>query len=351
MLYDAVHGIFVLNYFPGSAYVWLLLWTLGWLALVVLGFTRNPCTARFPVSLRLASVCALTYWLFWLVIPLMGYISFFAWGFVDAVIAQGASTAAGDIQLPAEDEASAEAEAGAEGGQEGGAATAAALPAGLAAARSLERPFAAAIYLGLACWLAGNMAAVYQSMRHYWRIRTDPTYRQARFAAANMTDTGFVGRPFPWSSGNAPPAAQTDSDAPAPPGGTPSEPASQPTHAPPTSAAQARASSAVAAGRPAMHEGDTSTAPDVPNPDPRPVAPDTRGRLAPLDPRDRPALPPRPAAAVSSAMASLTSGSRYASAVQGVAASAAAAVPFMVVPPRNACQHASASRSGAADLV
>jgi len=237
------------------------------------------------------------------------------------------------------------------GGEEGGAATAAALPGGLAAARALERPFAAAIYLGLACWLAGNMAAVYQSMRHYWRIRTDPTYRQARFAAANMTDTGFVGRPFPWSSGNAPPAAQTDSDAPAPPGGapappggTPPEPASQPAHAPPTLAAQACASSAMAAGRPAMHDGDTSTAPDVPNPDPRPVAPDTRGRLAPPDPRDRPALPPRPAAAASSAMAALSSGSRYASAV-----AASAAAPFM--PARNACQHASASRSGAADLV
>ena len=42
MLYDAVHGIFVLNYFPGSGYVWLLLWTLGWLALVGLAFTSNP---------------------------------------------------------------------------------------------------------------------------------------------------------------------------------------------------------------------------------------------------------------------------------------------------------------------
>jgi len=164
MLYDATHGIVVLNYFPGRAYVWLLLWMLLWLALVVLGFTRNPCTTRFPVSLRLAAAFAFTYWLLWLAIPLLGYAWFFAWGFVDAVIAQGASAAAG----------------GAGGGAEGGAGTAAALPGAIAAARSLERPFAAAVYLGLGCWLAGSAAAAYQSIRHYWHIRTSPTYRQAR---------------------------------------------------------------------------------------------------------------------------------------------------------------------------
>ena len=160
MLYDATHGIVVLNYFPGRAYVWLLLWMLLWLALVVLGFTRNPCTTRFPVSLRLAAAFAFTYWLLWLAIPLLGYAWFFAWGFVDAVIAQGASAAAS--------------------GAEGGAATAAALPGAATAARSLERPFAAAVYLGLGCWLAGSAAAAYQSIRHYWHIRTSPTYRQAR---------------------------------------------------------------------------------------------------------------------------------------------------------------------------
>ena len=107
-------------------------------------------------------LAAFVYWLFWLVIPLLGFSWFFAWGFVDAVVAQRDS-----------------------------AAIAAARPFSDAAAQALGQPFAAGIWLGFTCWLVGSIAATHQNLRHYYRLRTDPQYRQARFLAANIEDAAW----------------------------------------------------------------------------------------------------------------------------------------------------------------
>lgn len=141
-----------------------------------------------------SQVAAFVYWLFWLVIPLLGFSWFFAWrswlkhgpqscvhsglwargrfeadfrirwGFVDAVVSQHSSPA-----------------------------IAAARPFSDAAAQALGQPFAAGIWLGFSCWLLGSVAATNQNLRHYYRLRTDPEYRQARFLAANIQDAARDG--------------------------------------------------------------------------------------------------------------------------------------------------------------
>ena len=166
MFWDAEHRLIVINYFPGYAYIWLLVWTFGWLALTILACMPNPVTTgRCRIPVRLVAAAAFLYWLFWLVIPLLGYTWFFAWGYLDAAVSQAASFS-----------------------NASGPTAAAPPPFSPVAGQALARPFATGIWLGFGCWLAGSFTATYQNGRHYLRLRNDPEYRQARFLAANMAD-------------------------------------------------------------------------------------------------------------------------------------------------------------------
>lgn len=168
------------------------------------------CLHRLVV---MACLALLVYWAFWLLLPILGYSWFFAWRFVDVAVAQprrnatalalaAAAEGFGGVSTFFDDDPSSSYPASTiqvdsvDTGARSRAFTihaAADLPAAGppfsdATAADLGPPFAATVWLGFACWALGTLGSVIQTGRHYYLLRHDETYRQARFLAAERRD-------------------------------------------------------------------------------------------------------------------------------------------------------------------
>ena len=64
----------IINYVPSYGYTWFIIWSLAVLALLVMSRTRRSA----PIFLIFLS--SFIYWVIWLVLPVVGYVWFFAWG-------------------------------------------------------------------------------------------------------------------------------------------------------------------------------------------------------------------------------------------------------------------------------
>lgn len=246
--WDDSRQIVAINYFPGYAYVWLLVWVPLWILLLGLtqarrdalatplphtrSLARTRASARALLTDRddpsaqalsswpglagrclhrlavLACLVLLVYWVFWLLLPILGYSWFFAWRFVDVAVAQprhnstaltSAEDYGGVASLFADPPYGAASTVQVESVDTGGRSraftihAAAELPAtgppfSDATAANLGPPFAATVWLGFACWALGTLGSVVQTGRHYYLLRHDETYRQARFLAAERRD-------------------------------------------------------------------------------------------------------------------------------------------------------------------
>tara|TARA_B110001452_G_scaffold219637_1_gene191684 strand:+ start:585 stop:1145 length:561 start_codon:yes stop_codon:yes gene_type:complete len=179
----------------------------------------------------LACLVLLVYWVFWLLLPILGYSWFFAWRFVDVAAAQPRHNSTGlasaedyggvaSLFDPYSTASTIQVESVETGGRSRAFTihAAADLPATSppfsdATAADLGPPFAATVYLGFACWALGTLGSVVQTGRHYYLLRHDETYRQARFLAAERPE-----RPRGPLPGN-PPAGQAAQGTPTGQGG------------------------------------------------------------------------------------------------------------------------------------
>jgi len=138
----------MVNYVPGYAYAWNIVWAVGFIVL------SSFAIARRHGALFAAAAISFVYWLVWLLIPIVGYAWFFAWHFVDNVVAQE-EIFEEQRRPPFADES----------------------------AKALASPFHATVYLGLICWVGGFVLGGAQLADHYRRVRSDPEYRQTALIA------------------------------------------------------------------------------------------------------------------------------------------------------------------------
>ncbi|KOO22338.1 hypothetical protein Ctob_000733 [Chrysochromulina tobinii] len=157
MFWDREHNLVIINYVPGAGYAWFIIWMLIVCLLLVTAFLKRSWTAL------LGFVTATLYWLFWLMIPLLGYTWFFAWKFVDTAY----SYAILDQHHRLEH-----------------------MPFSADAAARLGPPFALCAYLGFTCWAGALVVSILSYMRHLTLLQTDDQYRQAVFLDAMRARSG-----------------------------------------------------------------------------------------------------------------------------------------------------------------
>mmetsp|Transcript_39751 Transcript_39751/g.105011 ORF Transcript_39751/g.105011 Transcript_39751/m.105011 type:complete len:363 (+) Transcript_39751:546-1634(+) len=152
MFWDSEHSVVIINYVPGYGYFWFVVWMCAVMLLMLLAVVRR----YWIYFILFLSTCV--YWVVWLMLPLVGYMWFFSWKFVDVVAEQQQAVENGAHRS---------------------------VPFSGKAASSLGPPFAVCAYLGFVCWVGAFLVSVASYARHLRLLNNDEDYRQAVFLEAS----------------------------------------------------------------------------------------------------------------------------------------------------------------------